>query len=103
LGSPLNNGIASARYARDVPRSASPTLGAPGGNAASHLAFGNAYRFTLAGSEAMSDEQFKAAGGNMSGIHVDFMVGSNKLDIDGLTRDGQAEPIMRQGEWAFNL
>jgi aminopeptidase len=70
-------------------------------NAASHLAFGNAYRFTLKDSEDMSDEQFQAAGGNMSGIHVDFMVGSNKLDIDGITRDGQAEPLMRQGEWAF--
>ena len=72
-------------------------------NAASHLAFGNAYRFTLSGAEGMTDEQFQAAGGNMSGIHVDFMVGSNRLDIDGLTKDGQVEPIMRQGEWAFKV
>jgi aminopeptidase len=31
------------------------------------------------------------------------MVGSDRLDIDGLTKDGQAEPIMRQGEWAFKV
>jgi aminopeptidase len=72
-------------------------------NAASHLAFGNAYRFTLKDGEGMSDEQFQAAGGNQSGIHVDFMVGSDKLDVDGITKDGKAEPIMRQGEWAFKV
>ncbi|MBN2257501.1 MAG: aminopeptidase [Anaerolineaceae bacterium] len=72
-------------------------------NAASHLAFGNAYRFTIAGGEGMSDEQFLAAGGNQSGIHVDFMVGSKELDIDGITLDGITEPIMRQGEWAFDF
>jgi aminopeptidase len=72
-------------------------------NAASHLAFGNAYRFTLKGGEGMSDEQFQAAGGNQSGIHVDFMVGSNELDIDGITKDGATEPVMRQGEWAFKV
>jgi aminopeptidase len=72
-------------------------------NAASHLAFGNAYRFTFKDGEGMSDEQFQAAGGNQSGIHVDFMVGSDKLDVDGITKDGKAEPIMRQGEWAFKV
>ncbi|MGB8252076.1 MAG: aminopeptidase [Anaerolineaceae bacterium] len=70
-------------------------------NAASHLAFGRAYRFSLQGGESMTDDQFMAAGGNQSGVHVDFMVGSKELDIDGITRDGNAEPIMRKGEWAF--
>jgi aminopeptidase len=70
-------------------------------NAASHLALGHAYRFSLPGGEGMTEEQFLAAGGNESAIHVDFMVGSKELDIDGITRDGSAEPIMRQGEWAF--
>jgi aminopeptidase len=70
-------------------------------NAASHLALGSAYRFTLKDGEGMSDEQFMAAGGNMSGVHVDFMVGSRELDIDGLSQDGTPEPIMRKGEWAF--
>jgi len=72
-------------------------------NAASHLAFGNAYRFSLPGGEGMTDEQFMAAGGNQSAVHVDFMIGSKELDIDGITRDGNTEPIMRKGEWAFKV
>jgi aminopeptidase len=72
-------------------------------NAACHLAIGRAYRSTMKGGEQMSAEQFTAAGGNDSSIHEDFMIGSNKLDIDGITKDGKAEPILRKGEWAFNL
>jgi len=72
-------------------------------NAASHLALGRAYKFTLKGAENSSDEEFKARGGNVSMAHVDFMVGSGKMDIDGLQADGTAEPVMRQGEWAFEV
>lgn len=72
-------------------------------NAASHIALGQAYKFTLRGGEAMGDDQFEEAGGNHSLIHVDFMIGSDQMDIDGLTEDGQAEPIMRAGEWAFDV
>jgi aminopeptidase len=72
-------------------------------NAASHLAFGNAYRFSLKDGQTMNDDEFTAAGGNLSGVHVDFMVGSDKLDVDGITRDGAVEPVMRQGEWAFDI
>lgn len=72
-------------------------------NAACHLALGRAYRSTMKGGEQMSAEQFAAAGGNDSGVHEDFMIGSGKMDIDGVTKDGKAEPIMRQGEWAFDV
>jgi aminopeptidase len=72
-------------------------------NAASHLALGRAYKFTLKGAENLSDEEFKARGGNVSIAHVDFMVGSGKMDIDGTTADGAIEPVMRQGEWAFDI
>ena len=51
----------------------------------------------------MSDEQFEEAGGNLSIVHVDFMIGSGQMDIDGVTADGRAEPIMRAGEWAFEI
>ena len=68
-------------------------------NAASHVALGAAYKFTLRGGEAMTDEAFEAAGGNRSATHVDFMIGSAELDIDGVRQDGSAEPLMRQGEW----
>ncbi len=69
-------------------------------NAASHVALGAAYTFTLAGGEDMTDETFEAAGGNRSATHVDFMIGSGALDIDGLRPDGTTEPLMRAGEWA---
>jgi aminopeptidase len=69
-------------------------------NAASHIALGAAYKFTLSGAEAMTDEQFERAGGNRSAIHVDFMIGSSQLDVDGLLDGGGAEPLMRRGEWA---
>jgi aminopeptidase len=72
-------------------------------NAACHIALGSAYRSTMSGGEQMTDEQFTAAGGNSSSIHEDFMIGSNKMDIDGITKDGKAEPILRQGEWAFKV
>jgi aminopeptidase len=70
-------------------------------NASCHFAVGRAYRFTLQGGEKMSSEDFAAKGGNDSLVHVDFMVGSDKLDIDGITKDGKTEPVMRKGEWAY--
>jgi len=72
-------------------------------NAACHIALGSAYRSTMKGGEKMSDDEFTQAGGNSSATHEDFMIGSNKLDIDGLTKEGKAEPVMRKGEWAFEV
>jgi len=72
-------------------------------NASCHIAIGRAYRFTLTGGEELSDEEFSAAGGNTSLTHVDFMIGSLQMDIDGLREDGTREPVMRSGEWAFDL
>jgi aminopeptidase len=68
-------------------------------NAASHVALGSAYKFTLRGGDAMDDEQFERAGGNRSAVHVDFMIGSGTLDVDGILHGGRAEPLMRSGEW----
>jgi aminopeptidase len=70
-------------------------------NAASHVALGSAYRFTLAGGETMTDDEFAAAGGNKSATHVDFMIGSADLDVDGVLPDNRVEPLMRGGEWAI--
>jgi aminopeptidase len=69
-------------------------------NAASHVALGSAYRFNVKGGTNMTDKQAAKAGVNTSLTHVDFMIGSNKMDIDGLTQDGQREAVMRKGEWA---
>jgi aminopeptidase len=72
-------------------------------NASCHIAIGQAYRFTLTGGEELTDEEFISSGGNVSLNHVDFMIGSPKMDIDGIRKDGTHEPVMRQGEWAFDL
>jgi len=70
-------------------------------NAASHIALGRGIRACLAGGPEMSADEFESAGGNYSKVHVDFMIGSDKLDIDGLSEDGSSEPVMRGGEWVF--
>ena len=72
-------------------------------NASCHIAIGRAYRFTLTGGTELTDEEFTAAGGNVSLNHVDFMIGSPTMDIDGIKQDGAREPVMREGEWAFKL
>ena len=72
-------------------------------NASCHIAIGRAYRFTLTGGEELTDEEFSAAGGNTSLTHVDFMIGSPQMDIDGILEDGRREPVMRSGEWAFDV
>ena len=68
-------------------------------NAASHVAFGSAYKFTLTGADAMSDDEFEKSGGNRSAVHVDFMIGSQDLDVDGVSASGASEPLMRKGDW----
>ena len=72
-------------------------------NASNHLALGNAYKFSMEDGISMSDEAFSAAGGNQSLTHVDFMIGSSEKDIDGLTKDGLSKPILRDGEWVFEV
>lgn len=72
-------------------------------NASCHIAIGRAYRFTLTGGEELTDEEFREAGGNTSITHVDFMIGSPQMDIDGIKDDGTREPVMRSGEWAFDV
>ncbi len=68
-------------------------------NAASHIALGQAYTSCIRDGDQLTPEQLAAKGANDSLIHVDWMIGSGKLDIDGITATGVAEPLMRQGEW----
>jgi len=72
-------------------------------NAASHIALGNAFRYCVTKGESMSDEDFSKVGGNLSGIHIDFMVGSEQMRIDGILKNGDIEPIMNNGEWVFKI
>lgn len=72
-------------------------------NASCHIALGLAYRSCLKNGKEMSDEEFLDAGGNISLVHVDVMIGSGEMDVDGISKEGTAEPIMRKGEWAFQV
>lgn len=47
----------------------------------------------------MEDQEFGAAGGNVSSLHVDFMVGSGEVDVFGETAEGGRVPIMEDGKW----
>jgi aminopeptidase len=68
-------------------------------NAASHIALGQAYSTCLKDGDKLTPEQLAKLGANESLIHVDWMIGSGKMDVDGITAEGKAEPLMRQGEW----
>jgi aminopeptidase len=69
-------------------------------NAASHVALGRAYQNCIAGCKGLDEKDFAALGGNSSITHLDFMIGSGEIDVDGLDADGNREPLMRHGEWA---
>ena len=47
----------------------------------------------------MDNEALTALGANSSLIHVDWMIGSAEMDVDGISASGAAEPLMRAGEW----
>lgn len=68
-------------------------------NASCHFALGSAYPVNIEGGAALSKEELLSRGANVSLTHVDFMVGSAELDIDGELEDGSIEPVFRQGNW----
>ena len=69
-------------------------------NAACHIALGQCYAKCFVGGDKITPEEVKAQGGNASMIHVDWMIGSDQIDIDGLDEAGNPTPVMRKGEWA---
>lgn len=69
-------------------------------NASNHLALGSAYAFSLEGGTEMTREELNEAGLNESNTHVDFMIGTDKMDIDGIKEDGSIVPVFRKGTWA---
>jgi len=68
-------------------------------NAASHIALGQAYTTCLIGGDSLSNAELSGKGANESLIHVDWMIGSGELDVDGVWADGKSAAVMRQGEW----
>jgi aminopeptidase len=69
-------------------------------NAACHIALGQCYSKCFVNGAKLTAEEIAAKGGNSSLIHIDWMIGSGQIDIDGIGQDGTVEPVMRQGEWA---
>jgi aminopeptidase len=69
-------------------------------NASCHIALGQCYSKCFIDGAKLSQDQIKAQGGNSSLIHIDWMIGSDKVDIDGIKPDGSKVPVMRRGEWA---
>jgi aminopeptidase len=70
-------------------------------NAASHIALGRAYETTLREGASRPLDELVRDGFNQSLTHVDFMIGSEEFDVDGVAADGSVEPIMRGGEWVI--
>ena len=70
-------------------------------NAACHIAFGAAYPDTVKGGSEMNREQLLEKGVNISVIHEDVMIGSEDMDIVGITADGEEVQIFKNGEWVF--
>lgn len=70
-------------------------------NASCHLALGAAYSTNITGGDVMSDEEKDKNGVNDSIEHVDFMIGSEKLNIIGITKNGEEVAIFKNGNWAF--
>jgi aminopeptidase len=68
-------------------------------NAACHIALGQAYSTCLKDGDSITPEQLASRGANESLIHVDWMIGSNHIDVDGISADGNSTPVMRGGEW----
>lgn len=69
-------------------------------NASCHIALGQCYSKCFLDGASLTQEQIAAKGGNSSLIHIDWMIGSDKVDIDGISADGSVKPVMRKGEWA---
>jgi aminopeptidase len=68
-------------------------------NASSHIALGQAYSKCIRNGGTMSEDELASHGSNKSLIHIDWMIGSDQIDVDGIAQDGRAEPLMRSGEW----
>lgn len=68
-------------------------------NAASHIALGQAYATCIIDGETLDEATLNSKGANSSLIHVDWMIGSGEMNVDGVFADGSEEPLMRTGEW----
>ena len=68
-------------------------------NAASHIALGQCYSTCFHGGDSLDKDEVARRGGNASAIHIDWMIGSDRVDVDGIAQDGARVPVMRRGAW----
>jgi aminopeptidase len=71
-------------------------------NASCHIAYGQGLPECVEGAVALSIEERAARGINHSNVHTDFMIGGPEVDVDGITADGEAVPIMRDEVWQLS-
>ncbi len=68
-------------------------------NAASHIALGQSYRTCIEGGTTADEAELARRGANSSLIHIDWMIGSSEIDVDGIDASGGTAPVMRRGEF----
>ncbi|WP_068297417.1 aminopeptidase [Pararhodobacter sp. CCB-MM2] len=68
-------------------------------NAASHIALGQCYATCFHGGDKMENDEVARRGGNASAIHIDWMIGSDQIDVDGISQEGERIAVMRKGAW----
>jgi aminopeptidase len=69
-------------------------------NASCHIALGQCYAKCFVDGASLTPDEIAAKGGNRSLIHIDWMIGSGEVDIDGITPAGDRVAVFRRGEWA---
>ncbi|MBM6774441.1 aminopeptidase [Olsenella profusa] len=70
-------------------------------NASCHLALGMGFPECIAGGASLSKEGLLARGVNQSSTHVDFMIGTDDLNVYGVASDGTETPVFVNGQWAW--
>ncbi len=71
-------------------------------NAACHIAYGRGYPAGIDGGQDLSADQLLERGVNASTVHTDLMIGGPEVDVDGVTKDGETVPILRENTWVLN-
>ena len=69
-------------------------------NASSHVAWGNAYEFTVPDLPEAPEER-DAVGFNRSGVHQDAMIGGPEVSVHGIEPGGARAPIIEDDVWVL--